>query len=121
MRHVAFVAITVAVRSVGVTAAFAHARLKRSEPVAGSTIHRSPSVVELWFTEALEPAYCTMKVMADRGEQVDKGDVSVDVDDHKILKVSLPSLPPGSYTVLWHAVSVDTHSTEGKFTFKVAP
>lgn len=121
MRHVAFVAITVAVLSVGVTAAFAHAHLKRSEPVAGSTIHGSPSVVKLWFTEALEPAYSTMRVMADRGEQVDKGDVSVDVNDHKILKVSLPSLPPGSYTVLWHAVSVDTHTTEGKFTFKVAP
>ena len=30
-------------------------------------------------------------------------------------------LPPGVYTVNWHAVSVDTHHTQGSFNFTVAP
>ena len=29
------------------------------------------------------------------------------------------SLAPGSYKVHWHALSVDTHTTEGAFTFHV--
>ena len=37
------------------------------------------------------------------------------------MKVSLPNLPPGRYKVLWHALSVDTHTTEGSFTFEVVP
>jgi copper resistance protein C len=29
-------------------------------------------------------------------------------------------LPPGTYKVTWHVVSVDTHTTEGTFTFRIA-
>jgi methionine-rich copper-binding protein CopC len=28
-------------------------------------------------------------------------------------------LPPGSYKVQWHALSVDTHTTQGAFSFRV--
>jgi methionine-rich copper-binding protein CopC len=102
-------------------AALAHAHLRRSVPVAGSTVHGSPPEVKLWFSEALEPAYSVIKVTGDDGKEVDKGDTSVDPGDAKILKVSLPSLSPGTYTAIWHVTSVDTHKTEGKFTFKVVP
>ena len=104
-----------------IAAALAHAHLRRSEPIAGSTVHGSPCEVKLWFTEALEPAYSTIKVAGDDGKQVDRGDVSVEPKDHKILKVSVPSLSLGIYTVIWQVTSVDTHKTEGKFTFKVVP
>jgi methionine-rich copper-binding protein CopC len=33
----------------------------------------------------------------------------------------LKPLKPGRYGVSWHAVSVDTHRTEGKYNFVVAP
>ena len=36
-----------------------------------------------------------------------------------VLRVALPSLAPGEYTVHWAVVSVDTHPTEGHFTFSV--
>jgi methionine-rich copper-binding protein CopC len=35
------------------------------------------------------------------------------------MRVSLQSLPRGTYTVKWRAVTVDTHRTEGIFTFSV--
>jgi copper resistance protein C len=35
--------------------------------------------------------------------------------------VDLPRLPPGTYTVVWHVTSVDTHKTEGRFDFTVVP
>jgi methionine-rich copper-binding protein CopC len=33
----------------------------------------------------------------------------------------LKQLPPGRYRVTWHAVSVDTHRTEGKYNFLILP
>ena len=35
------------------------------------------------------------------------------------MRVGLRSLPAGSYRVRWQALSVDTHKTEGSFTFTV--
>ena len=57
----------------------------------------------------------------EKGAKVDKGDVQVDPNDGALLRVSLNPLPPGTYKVVWHVVSVDTHPTEGDFTFQVAP
>jgi len=37
-----------------------------------------------------------------------------------IVKIAAP-LPPGLYKVTWHAVSVDTHRTQGDFSFSVKP
>ena len=39
----------------------------------------------------------------------------------RVLQVKLKPLPPGVYTVVWHVTSVDTHKTEGHFTFTVKP
>ncbi len=38
----------------------------------------------------------------------------------KLLRVSLPNLAPGTYRVMWRVLSVDTHVSEGDFTFDVA-
>jgi copper resistance protein C len=116
---VPFLALTMLLFMTG--AALAHAHLRHSAPAAGTTVHGSPSEVKLWFTEEVEPAYSTIKIMGADGKQVDKQDTSVDPGDAKILKVSLPSLSPGTYTVIWQVTSVDTHKTDGKFTFKVTP
>ena len=37
------------------------------------------------------------------------------------LMVKLKPLSPGIYSVAWHVTSVDTHKTEGHFTFTVKP
>jgi copper resistance protein C len=37
------------------------------------------------------------------------------------LEVSVPALAPGRYRVVWRVLSLDTHVTEGDFTFDVAP
>jgi methionine-rich copper-binding protein CopC len=36
-----------------------------------------------------------------------------------VLHVGLKPLPPGTYRVHWRVLSVDTHTTEGSFTFQV--
>jgi methionine-rich copper-binding protein CopC len=102
-------------------AAFAHAFLDRATPAVGSTVHGPPAEVKLWFTQALEPAFSTLRVVDKSGKQVDRKDKQVDRGDARLLRVSLPSLAPGTYRVLWRVLSVDTHVSEGDFTFDVAP
>jgi copper resistance protein C len=103
----------------GVTAAFAHGELKRAVPPAGGTVATAPSEVAVTFNEPLETAFSSVVVRDSAGKQIDKADTHIDKDDRTIMRVSLQPLPPGTYTVKWRAVTVDTHHTEGTFTFKV--
>ena len=101
--------------------ALAHAMLDRSTPGVGSTVKGAPDRVELWFTEPLEPAFSTLKVLSEDGRQVDGRNAAFDDANRKHMSVSMILVPPGRYRVIWRAVSVDTHATEGDFTFDVAP
>lgn len=102
-----------------VVQAQAHAFLDRSEPRVGATLPAAPVELKLWFTQEIEPAFSTVKVLDAQGKRVDKADVRVDLADHALLRVSLDALGPGVYTVVWRVVSVDTHVTEGDFAFRV--
>ena len=97
----------------------AHAFLERANPAVGSTVQASPSEVRVLFTEKIEPALSTVQVFDASGKEVDKRDVHLDRSNHALLHVSLPSLEPGSYKVVWRVVSVDTHVTNGSFNFRV--
>jgi len=103
------------------TGAFAHAFLDHANPLVGSTVHGSPSDVKVWFTQELEPAFSNLRVVDQNGAQVDNQDKAIDPRDRTLLKVTLPTLPPGKYKVFWRVLSVDTHTTDGTFTFEVAP
>ena len=101
------------------SAAFAHAFLDHADPAVGSTVTASPKEVRLWFTEELEPAFSTLHVVDGAGKTVDGGDGRVDASNPTLLRVSLPALSPGTYRVIWRVLSVDSHTTEGDFTFEV--
>jgi methionine-rich copper-binding protein CopC len=104
---------------VGLASLEAHAFLKRAEPVVGSTVQTSPAEVRIWFTENVEPAFSTVQVFTADGKEVDKRDVHPDPSDHTLLHVTLPQLGAGTYKVVWRVVSVDTHVTNGNFTFRI--
>ena len=116
------VIVLVAVLLQGVVAdATAHAVLERAEPRAGSRVRTPPTEVKLWFTESLEPAFSTVRVLDRQGRHVDRADVRVDAANPALLRVSLPPLDAGTYRVVWRVVSVDTHVSEGHFTFSFVP
>jgi copper resistance protein C len=102
-------------------AAHAHAFLDHAQPRVGAALAAAPTDVKLWFTEKLEPAFSTVSVLDAAGKRVDGGHPQVDPNEPTLLRTSLGKLVPGEYSVLWRAVSVDTHATEGRFTFRVAP
>ncbi len=101
--------------------AAAHAFLDHAVPPVGSTVHESPQGIRLWFTEPLEPAFSRVQVVDASGKEIDKGDSHVDESNASMLAVSVPALAPGKYRVKWRVVSVDTHVTEGDFTFEIGP
>jgi methionine-rich copper-binding protein CopC len=103
------------------TQAYAHAFLEHARPAVGSTVHGSPTEIRLWFTSPLEPAFSSVKVLDKIGRQVDRKDQQVDHGDPAQIKVTVPALANGTYRVVWHALSVDTHVTDGDFTFEVVP
>ena len=97
----------------------AHAFLDHASPAVGSSVPAAPSAVTLWFTQQLEPAFTTATVSDKSGNDVDSSAAQVDPKDPTELRVPLKPLPPGTYTVMWHALSVDTHTTTGHFIFTV--
>jgi methionine-rich copper-binding protein CopC len=103
------------------TAVLAHAMLDHATPRVGGSVKVAPAQVELWFSEPLEPAFSTVKVVDASDRQVDQRDASVDKSDRRHLAVSVSALAPGRYRVYWRVVSVDTHATAGDFSFEVAP
>lgn len=102
------------------TAAHAHAFLDQAEPRVGSTIPSAPGEVKLRFSEPLENAFSTIQVTDAQGHRVDAGPARVDAQDRTLLRVPLARLGPGDYTASWRVISLDTHATEGRFTFHVA-
>jgi methionine-rich copper-binding protein CopC len=119
MRNLAIFAILSLLLRLGISLANAHALLDHADPLVGNTVKSPPRVVSLWFTQNVEPAFSTIDVQDSSGARVDTGKASVDTADRKLLRVLVKPLPPGTYTVRWHVLSVDTHITEGNFSFHV--
>ena len=103
----------------GVGLALGHSGLQRAEPPVESALQRPPPEVKLYFSERLEPNYSTVRVKDGRGVQVDRMDAHVDPSNPLLLRVTLPPLEHGTYAVIWRVLSVDSHVTEGRFTFRV--
>ncbi len=100
------------------TSADAHAMLERAQPGVGSTVD-SPSTIELDFSEGVVPSFSGISLEDDTGRAVSLGRPA-NGSGQASLVVSVPGvLRPGSYKVRWHAVSVDTHRTQGSFGFAV--
>jgi copper resistance protein C len=97
-------------------AACAHAFLDHAEPRVGSTVPSAPKEVALFFTQKLEAAFSSMEVSDANGARVDQGKPVISAT---AMRISLKPLPPGTYRVRWQVLSVDTHTTEGNFSFQV--
>jgi methionine-rich copper-binding protein CopC len=102
--------------ALGVPAARAHAFLDHASPLVGSTVSAAPHEVSLTFTQNLESAFSSVTVTGASGAQVSQGKAQI---SGNTMRVGLKAVGPGSYKVHWHALSVDTHKTEGNFTFHV--
>jgi methionine-rich copper-binding protein CopC len=95
--------------------AHAHAFLDHANPRVGSTVRSAPRQITLWFTQKLEPAFSSAQVHDASGARVDQGARAAGMQLH----VPVKALAPGTYKVHWRVLSVDTHTTEGSFSFRI--
>jgi methionine-rich copper-binding protein CopC len=101
-------------------AAWAHAFLDRASPAVGSEVSGSPPALTLTYSEPVEPLFSTVEVTNVGGAVVNDGKPTPSADGRELV-VRLKKLEPGVYSVTWHVTSVDTHKTDGHFTFTVKP
>jgi methionine-rich copper-binding protein CopC len=102
-------------------AASAHAQLLKAVPGVGTTVPAAPTVA-LSFSEPVEPGFCGVSLSDAAGKAVPLGKPASSPSDKATLVAAVKGkLAPGTYTVVWHAVSVDTHRTQGTFAFTIAP
>jgi methionine-rich copper-binding protein CopC len=117
----AIVALAATAALLAPVGAFAHAQLLKAVPGVGTTVPAAPSIT-LAFSEPVEPAFCGVTMTDAEGNVVPLGKPASGPSDKAALVVAVKTkLAPGLYSVVWHAVSADTHRTQGTFAFTVAP
>lgn len=97
--------------------AFAHAHLKSAVPAQDATVP-APSTLRLGFSEGLELRFTGIKLTGPGGA-VPTGDATLDPDGMTLIVPVTGALPAGTYTVDWHALSKDGHTTRGSYAFTV--
>jgi copper resistance protein C len=118
-RMVAVVLVALACWVSGAASAAAHTALAGSDPADGATEERSPTVVTLTFTEAVDPTFANVVVTGSDGRNWAAGSPGVSGPE---LRVPLrPEMPDGgAYTVAYRVVSEDGHPVSGSVAFTVA-
>jgi methionine-rich copper-binding protein CopC len=98
--------------------AWAHAYPAVSLPGDGAILRESPREVRIQFTEGVEIEFSRIVVKNSSGENVGQGNPRRLAED--TLAVDLKPLRPGTYTIEWQVLSVDTHITDGVLRFTIA-
>ncbi|HYX89773.1 MAG TPA: copper resistance protein CopC [Gaiellaceae bacterium] len=102
-------------------AAWAHAALLRTEPVASRTVNSPPAQVRLTYSEPVEPRFAIVSVTDADGNQVTAGSPTGEPGSPQTLVTPLRRVSEGWYLVFWRVISADGHPVRGAFTFAVGP
>lgn len=100
------------------TSVFAHAHLKSETPPADSTV-TTPKELRLVFSEGVEASFTKVALNSDGAAVAIKGIETAPGDQKTLIVTPEKPLAAGKYNVEWHAVSVDTHKSEGNYVFTV--
>jgi len=122
MRRMVLIALAALAASLTLpAAAWAHAALLQTTPVASRVVNTPPKEVALRYSEAVEPRFAIVSVTDASGSRETAGSPSRSPADADTLVVPLKRLHEGWYLVYWRVISVDGHPVRGAFTFAVGP
>jgi len=100
-----------------------HAQYDHSIPAANARLAagQPPTMIQVWFTERIEPDFSKLEVYDQARQRVDAANSHVTANDPYSMSISLrPHLPDGAYTVVFDNVSLDDgHHVTGAFSFVV--
>ncbi|GAB4110244.1 MAG: hypothetical protein Fur005_15240 [Roseiflexaceae bacterium] len=98
----------------------AHATLVRADPPIGATLASAPSQVVLEFAEPVDPALSEFRLFDRQNRRIEIPPFQIDPADPLVVRLPMPSLSNGAYTVLWRVRSLtDGHVSEGSLPFGI--
>ena len=109
--------IAIAMSIAGV--ASAHSFPESQTPSAGQKLASAPAEVTINFDAPIEKLFAKLEVTGADGRDEAAGAPQIS-DDGRHMSVKVASLKPGDYTVKWAVVGIDTHHTEGSYTFSIS-
>ncbi|MFB9330011.1 copper resistance CopC/CopD family protein [Paenibacillus aurantiacus] len=96
----------------------AHSSLTNAVPAPDGRLAESPSAIVLRFNERLENKGYAIQVYDSRGQPAAKSEATLD-PDRRALRLQLPPLSEGSYTVAYRLLSADGHPIRASYVFTV--
>jgi methionine-rich copper-binding protein CopC len=113
-----FAALPIVLTIVARGAVWAHSFPEQESPTAGETVAMPPAQVTIKYDAPIEKLFDSLRLLDAAGQDKAAGAPQVSDDGHQ-LSVPVRTLGPGEYTVQWRVVCIDTHHTEGSYTFTV--
>ncbi|MGH6823843.1 MAG: copper resistance CopC family protein, partial [Methylocella sp.] len=90
-------------------------------PGVGMTVSGPVRELRLYFTQGVVTAFSHVHVVSAAGANIPVSKPVNDPSDQQTVIIRLGrALGPGTYSLSWLVVSVDTHTTQGTFTFTVS-
>jgi len=122
MKRTVLIALAAAAASLALpAAAWAHAALLQTTPVASRVVNVPPKQVSLRYSEPVEPRFAIVSVTNAAGDRETAGPPRRSPADADTLVAPVKRLSEGWYLVYWRVISVDGHPVRGAFTFAVGP
>jgi copper resistance protein C len=113
------VAAVVAIAMSNAILASAHSFPESETPSAGQKVSSPPAEVTINFDAPIEKLFAKLEVTGADGKNEAAGAPQIS-DDGRRMSVKVASLKPGDYMVKWAVVGIDTHHTEGSYSFSIA-
>ena len=102
---------------VGAVTLMAHMRVQKTMPEDGAVLSGAPSRVQVWYTQAPDPAISQLLLEgADGAVALDETAIG---DDKSLMAILPTALAGGIYTVKWRTAGDDGHTQRGDFSFTV--
>ena len=102
---------------VGAVTLMAHMRVQKTMPEDGAVLSGAPSRVQVWYTQAPDPAISQLLLEgADGAVALDETAIG---DDKSLMAVLPTALAGGIYTVKWRTAGDDGHTQRGDISFTV--
>ncbi|WP_080836598.1 copper resistance CopC/CopD family protein [Cohnella massiliensis] len=117
-RFVAFIVFLAGAIGLSAPSAFAHATLEQASPAQDAKLASAPEAVELLFNERLDGTGYSLRVLDDASKSVTDAEPER-FEQGRGLRLSLPKLEEGHYTVSYSVISADGHPVSGAYVFTV--
>ncbi|MGG0300000.1 copper resistance protein CopC [Bacillus albus] len=117
-RMVVFIVTSVSIFLFSHSSVFAHTSVVGTTPKEGEVLTVQPEQIILEFSEPVTVNVVNIELLDSSARRVQVSKVEI-LDSPTKIKVKIPNLNNGTYTVRWSMISADGHRSEGGYPFSI--